>query len=84
MHDLGFEPNGTGRLVSAIGQTTRDSVEFRAEANDIDFPDAFTYLWDCNGNNTAPVSTTGETAKAIAVSKASSRRIVELPRADPA
>ncbi len=28
MHDLGFEPHSTGSLVRAVGQTTRDSIEY--------------------------------------------------------
>ncbi len=28
MHDLGFEPHGAGSFVKAVGQTTRDSIEF--------------------------------------------------------
>jgi len=28
MHDLGFEPHSTGSLVKAVGQTTRDSIQY--------------------------------------------------------
>ncbi len=28
MHDLGFEPHATGSFVKAIGQTTRDSIQY--------------------------------------------------------